>query len=608
MQLLIRRTAWPIVVATVILGLTVGVALAHEGRPVGDYRFIVGWLEEPTYEGSRNAVSVRVNKVVEKTAHDDSEGHHAEDPTPTPDGHGHDEQDPTPTPESHRDDHDQGPNPTPEGHENGDAHNGDESQDSGSGMTHGDEGGYHDGAIESASAMSVDVDASVDPVSGVNVHIKPVGFTFAPDNINQEHMNGEGHAHIYVDGVKVSRVYTPWFHLDDLARGIREIEVTLNANSHQEYARQGQKVMASARVTVPESGEGMHHDGPESVEADNSMSVAFRVEPDAVKGANLFITDTQGLTFAPQNAGNDHVSGEGHAYVYVNGVKIARLYGNAFQLEQLAEGNNEVRVTLNANSHAPYIWNGQPVETTVAIHIEPGMSGEGYGDHASGHDRHDASGHDEGSDKDHDQVEVNGEHSHNGPPHDHNGDHNGMVEKETSRSIVPQGAAKPLASIAGQAADGLEPVEGLEGSLKVEVTHVASGASKTLDLEALLSDPGHYTAGLIPTSAGVYEFRVFGDIEGTAVDETFVSEGAGGAFDDVRTSAELQFPIQLPEVREIESGVRGAMQTAQQAQDTALEAQSAGGNTLAIVALIVGIVGAVLGAAGIYMGLRNRQA
>ena len=96
---------------------------------------------------------------------------------------------------------------------------------------------------------------------------------------------------------------------------------------------------------------------------------------------------------------------------------------------------------------------------------------------------------------------------------------------------------------------------------------------------------------MIPTAAGVYEFRVFGNIEGMAVDETFVSRGGGGGFDDIRTSADLQFPEQLPELREIESGVRGALDTAQQAQDAALAAQQDSGNTLAVVALIVGIVG-----------------
>ena len=140
------------------------------------------------------------------------------------------------------------------------------------------------------------------------------------------------------------------------------------------------------------------------------------------------------------------------------------------------------------------------------------------------------------------------------------------------------------------------------------MTHVSSGASKTIDVYAVFGDPGHYTAALIPTAAGVYEFRVFGTIEGTSIDETFVSKGAGGGFDDIRTSSDLQFPVQLPEIREIESGMRGALQTAQQAQDAALSSQeSNSGNALSIVALIVGIVGAILGGGGIFLALRARQ-
>ena len=152
-----------------------------------------------------------------------------------------------------------------------------------------------------------------------------------------------------------------------------------------------------------------------------------------------------------------------------------------------------------------------------------------------------------------------------------------MVEKETSRSVVPQGAAKPLASIAGQDEGVAVPVEGLEETLQVEVTHVATSVSRILDLEAAWGDPGHYVAGVIPTAAGVYEFRVFGTIEGMEIDETFVSSGGGGDFDDVQSSAELQFPEQLPEMREIVGAVQGARNIAQEAQDAALAAQAAGG-------------------------------
>ena len=520
MQQRFRRFAWLMLASAAIVSLAAGAVAAHEGRPVGDYRFIVGWLEEPTYEGGRNAISVRVNKVMEVVSQD--------------------------------------------------------------GMSNTDHDGGHHGPVEAVSALSVEVEATIDPISCVNVHVMPSGFTFAPEKVNLGHVEGEGHAHIYVDGVKVSRVYTPWFHLDGLDPGAHEVEIRLNTNDHSEYTWNGEVVKASTQVTVPEAGDGMAHHGAATAAAESEMSVSIVVEPDPLGGANLYITDTTGFTFARQNASGENVTGEGHAHVYVNDVKVSRVYGTAFQLGKMAEGMNEVRVTLNANDHSALTWNGEPVQGGTTVHIAEGMGGAGYGTNGAGHR----------------DTPEDVEHGHNG------------TENEDSGRLAPAvGAGKPLASLAGQAAEGgAAPVEGLADSLWVEVRHVTSGATRTLGLEEVAGDTGHYVAGLIPTAPGVYEFRVFGDIEGTAVDETFASVGGGGGFDDVRTPAELQFPVVLPEVREIESGVRGALQTAQQAEDAALAAQEGdGGSVLVIVALVAGIVGATLGAGGIFVGLRGRN-
>ena len=115
-------------------------------------------------------------------------------------------------------------------------------------------------------------------------------------------------------------------------------------------------------------------------------------------------------------------------------------------------------------------------------------------------------------------------------------------------------------------------------------------------------EPGRYTADLLPTTPGVYEFRVFGAIEGMQVDETFASLGGGGGFDDIRPLAALQFPEELPSTRELESAVRGAISTAEEARDAAEE----GPGVLPIVALVLGLSGAVLGVVGLVVGLRRK--
>ena len=150
------------------------------------------------------------------------------------------------------------------------------------------------------------------------------------------------------------------------------------------------------------------------------------------------------------------------------------------------------------------------------------------------------------------------------------------------------------------------PVEGLEETLQVEVTHVPSGESKTMNLRTIFRDPGHYTADLIPTAPGQYRFRFFGTIEGLEVDETF--ESGPGRFGDIQSSGDLQFPEKLPEIREIEGAVRGVQDTASQAEDAAIQAQNsvASTNTLAIVGIVLGVIGTVSGVGAIVMGRRQR--
>ena len=75
-----------------------------------------------------------------------------------------------------------------------------------------------------------------DVMGGYNVQILPVNFKFTPAAINRAPQDNEGHAHIYVNGLKLARVYSNWYHLsvEALAPGENDVSVTLNANDHSE--------------------------------------------------------------------------------------------------------------------------------------------------------------------------------------------------------------------------------------------------------------------------------------------------------------------------------------------------------------------------------------
>ena len=99
-------------------------------------------------------------------------------------------------------------------------------------------------------APSLTIDVTTDPSTGWNLHIMTTDFRFAPEHASTDHVAGEGHAHVYVNGSKVARNYGPWFHLADLPRGENTIEVTLNANDHRLLASNGEPLRAVTKVVV----------------------------------------------------------------------------------------------------------------------------------------------------------------------------------------------------------------------------------------------------------------------------------------------------------------------------------------------------------------------
>jgi hypothetical protein len=104
---------------------------------------------------------------------------------------------------------------------------------------------------ESLGVPSVEVEIFPDPGTGWNVHVITENFIFSPEHAGAEHYPGEGHAHLYVDGRKIARMYGPWYHLDEqLDVGDHEVEVTLNSNDHNLYTYDGNIVETQTVLTV----------------------------------------------------------------------------------------------------------------------------------------------------------------------------------------------------------------------------------------------------------------------------------------------------------------------------------------------------------------------
>lgn len=104
--------------------------------------------------------------------------------------------------------------------------------------------------VESRPIPRISINAHKDAKDGYNIRISTAEFKWAPDAVNTTPAQGEGHAHIYVNGIKLARVYGEWFHVSDdkLQKGENLIEVTLNANDHSEWTVSGQHIADSIVV------------------------------------------------------------------------------------------------------------------------------------------------------------------------------------------------------------------------------------------------------------------------------------------------------------------------------------------------------------------------
>ena len=149
-----------------------------------------------------------------------------------------------------------------------------------------------------------------------------------------------------------------------------------------------------------------------------------------------------------------------------------------------------------------------------------------------------------------------------------------------------------MAMAKGEAGDA---VTGLAETLQVDVAHLATGGLVTLAFRESQSIPGRYEATFIPTAVGEYEFRIFGDIEGESVDETFTA--GPDTFDTVESADAIQFPNSFRSARQLENAVYGAQDEAAVATDEARRGSNSANIALglAIVAALAGIAGAALG-------------
>jgi hypothetical protein len=133
-----------------------------------------------------------------------------------------------------------------------------------------------------------------------------------------------------------------------------------------------------------------------------------------------------------------------------------------------------------------------------------------------------------------------------------------------------------------------ELVNDLADSLKVEI--VSGSSKRELRIRPQFGKDGAYTADVLPTQSGDYIWHIWGDIQGTPVDVSMTSSPE--TFNAVQAKDGVAFPAAEPAPADLLAQAEAAAQAAQ-------------------AALFVGAAGALLGIAGIVVGvlaLRARRA
>lgn len=92
----------------------------------------------------------------------------------------------------------------------------------------------------------------------------------------------------------------------------------------------------------------------------------------AIKDGDLWQIDMTTNAFALIEAteGLAHEAGFGHGHLYLNGLKLQRVYTSSVHIGQLPKGTHLINVTLNTNDHKAYMVGGSPVAAEIEITVD----------------------------------------------------------------------------------------------------------------------------------------------------------------------------------------------------------------------------------------------
>jgi len=109
--------------------------------------------------------------------------------------------------------------------------------------------------VQSGKIPTISLDVKKDPTGGFNVKVMTTNFVWTPESASEEHIEGQGHAHVYLADQKIIRLYNNWFHLNTFqfaaTSGEQLLRVELVGNDHAPITVNAQSISSELLVDVP---------------------------------------------------------------------------------------------------------------------------------------------------------------------------------------------------------------------------------------------------------------------------------------------------------------------------------------------------------------------
>lgn len=112
---------------------------------------------------------------------------------------------------------------------------------------------------ENVKPVGLDLAIATDTMSGYNLSVITENYQLSPPpeklnmqalmkvSINAETGFLQGHAHLYINGDKIQRIYGQHLHLPEswFKQGTNSVSVTINNHDHRYWTQSGTKVLAT---------------------------------------------------------------------------------------------------------------------------------------------------------------------------------------------------------------------------------------------------------------------------------------------------------------------------------------------------------------------------